>query len=168
MFSNNYREEHSERAKKLIGYAKIAAVSSFISILEKIPEIEKIADNPDKLKKWDSTLTITFIGQAFMTMADKLKPEEDVNPMSYAIKDELNIFMKNGYDEMTKIMGFIKITENECKSIEEVFYRWGLAALSSFVNWDNTDPNFILLGQTALPKAIGVLTVKGFYSWWEE
>lgn len=84
----NYTDQQLEDATNLVSLATALAVSSYIPLLKKYPELEEIAKG-GYMEKWDFLMTIVGVGVAFSRLANPVN-ENHINGYSNAVKQALD------------------------------------------------------------------------------
>ncbi|NPV44562.1 MAG: hypothetical protein HPY70_11420 [Firmicutes bacterium] len=159
-----YSKYHLEKADKLIKSAYIHAVSTYVPLLDKFPEVEVVADS-NLLEFWDYLITIAGVGTAFMEIADTV-PEKDQPGICYAIQKKLNEWQSNSYHAMVDFVNYVSKLVDSGVEIPDAIGGW------IWVNLEKHDQSNQQLRELAsslkLVRVVGLPILMAFHNWWKQ
>lgn len=100
-----YTEKQLKDSTELVSLAKGLAVSSYIPLINKFPDLEVIAKS-GQLEKFDFLLTVAGVGVAFSRLTSSVK-ESQIDGYSLAVKKALDKRDKNGYSSLAEFTKYI-------------------------------------------------------------
>lgn len=162
--SRSYSKDHLERADKLIGRAHIHAVTTYVPLLDKYPEIAAVADS-NLLEFWDYLITIAGVGTAFMEIADTL-PEKDRTGIAYAIQSKLNEWRSDSYNVMVDFIYYVSKLVDSGVEIPDAIGGWIWVNLEEHSQSNQRLKE--LASSSTLVRAVGSPILITFHNWWNK
>lgn len=159
-----YSKYHLEKADRLIKSAHIYAVSTYVPLLDKVPEVEAIADS-NLLEFWDYLITIAGVGTAFMEIADTVS-EKDQRGICYAIQKKLNEWQSDSYHAMVDFVNYVSKSVDPGAEIPDAIGSW------IWVNLEKHEKSNQKLKELAsslkLVRVVGLPILTTFHNWWKQ
>lgn len=107
MVSELNNKFYEEKALRLVKSANIFATSSTISVINKVPLIERYFKMYVlSTESWDFYITIASVGTAFIAIADYV-PKEKIEDICNLIGEELIKFHPKGYIALENLIGLL-------------------------------------------------------------
>ena len=158
-----YSKHHLEKADQLIKSAHIYAVSTYVPLLDKFPEVKAVADS-NLLEFWDYLITIAGVGTAFMEIADTV-PEKDQPGVCYAIQKRLDEWQSDSYHAMVDFLNYVKRLTDSGIEIPNAIGGW------IWINLGKHEQSNKKLKELAsslkLVRAVGLPILITFHNWWK-
>ena len=158
-----YSKSHLEKADQLIKSAHIYAVSTYVSLLDKFPDIEAVADS-NLLEFWDYLITIAGVGTVFMEIADTV-PEKDQPGICYAFQKKLNEWQSDSYHAMVDFINYVTRVDSGVE-IPDAIGGW------VWVNLEKHERSNQKLKELAsslkLVRVVGLPILTTFHNWWKQ
>jgi len=162
--SKPYSKDQLEIADKLIKSAHIYAVSTYIPLLDKYPEIEAVADS-NLLTFWDYFVTIAGVGTAFMEIADTV-PEKEQPGICYGIQKNLNEWQSDSYHAMVDFINYVSKLVDSGVEIPDAIGGWIWVNLEKH---DKSNQRLVELASSLkLVRVVGLPILMTFHDWWKQ
>jgi len=166
---SGYSDKQLKDANELVSLAQELAISSYVPLLDKFPDLAAIAKS-GQMEKLDFLLTVAGVGIAFSRLAGSVK-ENQIEGYSLAIKQALDNWDKNGYSSLAEFVKylFILLNNNTVDDFEK--YKEAIGAWI-FLKLEEDPKSNIELRQLAkrrdLYGAIGHSPCLTFGNYWNE
>jgi hypothetical protein len=162
-------KNHFERAQHLLGAAQTNAISMYVPLSERFPELREVAKS-GLYEYWDYFVTIASVGFAFMEIADSFQDTEDSDNVAAAVQEALN-----GWDKRPFKWSNYEVMINFLDTFDE-FQKEGFPLDVSIGAWiwinlkgseKATEDLKTIAEHQFYAKLFGHMIMATFHDWWK-
>lgn len=159
-----YSEEHLKKASELINASNIYALSTYVPLLDRCPEMKSVADS-NLLPFWDYLMTIGCVGTAFMEIAD-LVPDKEQPGIGYALQIKLGDWEPNSYEVMIDFVTYVNKLVDKGIEIPDAIGGWVWVNLERHPQ--SNEELKELASSLKLVRVAGLQILLTFHNWWKK
>lgn len=163
---NIFQPQRGNKAKILLTAARIFAVSSFTTVLDRFPDLEKI-----DIRRWDFIMTIGGLFVAVSQLNHEPIPEPEKNRILYKIAKEAVAWHPQATEAFKDCQKFVDrtydglVTHQPYKDQPEFLFS---DSLGCWIVWNLLEEAPQTSKDSVLARVLGGMLVSSFISWWRK
>jgi len=165
----DFESKHVELAKDLLLAAHTNAISIYLPLSEKFPELREVAKS-GLYEYWDYFITIASVGFTFMEIADSFKDEQDIDSVASAVQKALNEWERHpfgisNYDIMSNFLNTFDKLQKEGFPLDVSVGTWIWVNLKGGEKANQRLKE--IAQQEFYAKLLGHMIITTFHNWWK-